>query len=214
MRPELTGRDDAVVLGLARGGVPVAAAVADALSVPLDVLVVRKIGLPSQPELAMGAVAESGGAESGGDDCGGTVEVVRNEQVLAKMAVPMGVFEEVCMRETRVLLERAASYRRGRAAVALSGKLVVIVDDGLATGSSMRAAITAVRAQGAGEVIVAVPVGAEDTCTALRTEADAVVCAWTPEPFYAVGQAYANFDPTSDDEVTQALAAHGIRPAG
>jgi putative phosphoribosyl transferase len=204
MRPELTGRDDALVLGLARGGVPVAAAVAEALSIPLDVLVVRKIGLPSQPELAMGAVAESGGA----------VEVVRNEQVLAQMAVPAGVFEDVCTREIRVLHERATSYRRGRAALPLTGKLVIIVDDGLATGSSMRAAITAVRAHGAREVIVAVPVGAADTCTALGTEADGVVCAWTPEPFHAVGQAYANFDPTSDDEVTQALAAHGMRPPG
>jgi predicted phosphoribosyltransferase len=204
VRPELTGREDAVVLGLARGGVPVAAAVADALSIPLDVLVVRKIGLPSQPELAMGAVAESGGA----------VEVVRNEQVLAQMAVPAKVFDEVCTHETRVLRERASSYRGDRAAVAVAGKLVIVVDDGLATGSSMRAAITAVRAQGAREVIVAVPVGAADTCTALGSEADAVVCAWTPEPFHAVGQAYANFDPTSDDEVSRVLAAHGRRPPG
>jgi putative phosphoribosyl transferase len=128
--------------------------------------------------------------------------------------VPAGVFEDVCLRETRVLRERATSYRRGRTALPLTGKLVIIVDDGLATGSSMRAAITAVRAHGAREVIVAVPVGAADTCTALGTEADGVVCAWTPEPFHAVGQAYANFDPTSDDEVTQALAAHGMRPPG
>jgi putative phosphoribosyl transferase len=200
-RPELTGRDDAVVLGLARGGVPVAAGVAAALSIPLDVLVVRKIGLPSQPELAMGALAESGGG----------VEVVRNEAVISRMAVPATVFEDVCTRETAVLRARAAAYRSGRAAFPLRGKLVLVVDDGLATGSSMRAAIAAVRAQQAREVVVAVPVGAADTCTQMRAAADAVVCAWTPEPFYAVGQAYKNFDATRDDEVVAALAVPTVQ---
>ncbi len=203
-RPDLAGRHDTVVLGLARGGVPVAAAVARALSLPLDVLVVRKVGLPSQPELAMGAAAESGGA----------VEVVRNEQVLAQMAVPEGVFDDVCERETGVLRKRAATYRSGRAPVAVAGKLVIVVDDGLATGASMRAAIAAVRGQGAREVIVAVPVGAAGTCSQLRSAVDAVICAWTPDPFHAVGQAYRDFNPTPDDEVAAALAAAGTPAAG
>lgn len=184
-RPELAGRADALVLGLVRGGVPVAAAVADALSIPLDVLVVRKIGLPAQPELAMGAVAESGDG----------VLVVRHEPVLARMAVPERVFQDSCERETAQLRDRAASYRRGRAPVAAAAKTVVIVDDGLATGSSMRAAVAAVRAQDPHEIIVAVPVGAADTCAALGADADAVVCVWTPDPFYAVGQAYRDFTP-------------------
>jgi putative phosphoribosyl transferase len=203
-RPELAGRSDAVALGLARGGVPVAAAVAAALSIPLDVLVVRKIGLPSQQELAMGAIAESGD----------TVEVIRNEPVLSQMAVPAGVFAEVCERETRLLRERAGAYRQGRTPVTLAGKLVLIVDDGLATGSSMRAAIAAVRAQEAREVVVAVPVGATQTCSRLRAEADAVICAWTPESFYAVGQAYRDFTPTTDEQVASALAAAGRPRAG
>jgi putative phosphoribosyl transferase len=184
-RPDLGGRTDAVVLGLARGGVPVAAAVADALGISFDVLVVRKIGVPAQPELAMGAIAEAGEG----------VLVVRHEPVLAQMAVPAGVFQDACERETERLRERAAQYRRGRSAVGLAEKTVVLVDDGLATGSSMRAAIAAVRAQSPREIVVAVPVGAADTCAALRTEADAVVCLWTPEPFYAVGQAYRDFAP-------------------
>ena len=194
-RPALAGRGDAVVLGLARGGVPVAAAVAAALSIPLDVLVVRKVGLPSQPELAMGAVAESG-AE---------VHVVRNEQVLSRMDVTTKVFDDVCTRETHVLRERAATYRRGRTPLAVARKLVVIVDDGLATGASMRAAIAAVRAQGPREIVVAVPVGAAETCSELSADADAVICAWTPDPFYAVGQAYRSFEPTADEEVTRMI---------
>jgi predicted phosphoribosyltransferase len=197
-RPELTGQDDAVVLGLARGGVPVAAGVALALSIALDVMVVRKIGLPEQPELAMGAIAESGAR----------VQIVRNERVLSQMAVPARVFDDVCARETQLLRERATTYRRGRSAVSVAGRLVIIVDDGLATGSSMRAAIAAMRVQEARELIVAVPVGAADTCADLRAVADAVVCAWTPDPFRAVGQAYRNFDATTDEEVANVLATH------
>jgi putative phosphoribosyl transferase len=185
LRPELEASSETVLLGLARGGVPVAAAVAAALSLAQDVLIVRKVGLPSQPELAMGAVAESGNE----------VLVVRHEPVLAQMSVPARVFAEVCEREMALLRDRAAAYRQGRPPAAATGKTVVIVDDGLATGSSMRAAVAAVRAQSAREIVVAVPVGAADTCAALRSEADAVVCAWTPEPFYAVGHAYRDFSP-------------------
>jgi putative phosphoribosyl transferase len=183
--PDLAGRRGAVVLGLARGGVPVAAEVAAALSLPQDVLVVRKVGLPAQPELAMGAVAESGDG----------VLVVRHESILATMAVPERVFQEVCERESTQLRARAAAYRRGRAPLVLAARMVVIVDDGLATGSSMRAAVAAVRTQTPREIVVAVPVGAADTCAALRTEVDAVVCVWTPDPFHAVGQAYHDFSP-------------------
>jgi predicted phosphoribosyltransferase len=120
--------------------------------------------------------------------------------------VPARVFADICAQETRLLHERAAAYRSDRAPLALAGKFVVIVDDGLATGSTMRAAIKAARAQAAREVIVAVPVGATDTCVQLRSCADDVVCAWLPEPFYAVGQAYRNFEPTTDAAVVRALA--------
>jgi putative phosphoribosyl transferase len=184
------------VLGLARGGVPVAAAVAAALQAPLDVLVVRKLGLPGHHELAMGALAE----------VDGTVEIVRNEAVLSRVAVSDAAFDEVYRRELGELRAAEAAYRQGRDAVGLRGKVVICVDDGLATGSTMRAAVAAVRRQEPAEVIAAAPVGAAETCSMLRERADQVVCAWTPEPFYAVGQAYADFGATSDDEVRGALA--------
>lgn len=191
------GRDDVVVLALPRGGVPVAAPVARALPAPLDVLVVRKLGLPGQPEVAMGAIA----------GVGDSVELVRNERVLSVVAVPEEAFRAVHERELAELRRREAAYRDERPAVVVRGRVVVLVDDGLATGSTMLAAVAAVRRQAPARLVVAVPVGAADTCAALRREADDVVCAWTPEPFFAVGQGYHDFSATEDDEVTTALRA-------
>lgn len=189
-------RDDVVVLGLPRGGVPVAAGVAAALQAPLDVLVVRKLGLPGQPELAMGAIA---GAGSG-------VEVVRNDEVLAHAEVSDDVFDHVFRREVTELHQREAVYREGRTRARLRGRVVIVVDDGLATGSTMRAAAAAVRGQGAGRLVVAVPVGAHQACTTVQKDVDELVCPWTPAPFIAVGQAYRDFSQTSAEQVRTALA--------
>jgi putative phosphoribosyl transferase len=193
------GRDDIVVLGLPRGGVPVAAQVAAVLGAPLDVLVVRKLGLPDQAELAMGAIA----------GVGDTVEVVRNEPVLAGSRTSDNAFDVVYRREVTELHRREEAYRGGRPALPIRDKAVILVDDGLATGSTMRAAAAAVRKQQAARVVVAVPVAARATCARLRNEVDEVVCPWTPEPFYAVGQAYLDFSATSDDEVRELLANAG-----
>ena len=190
---------DVVVLGLPRGGVPVAAPVAAALHAPLDVLVVRKLGLPWQPELAMGAVAGVGGA----------LEEVRNELVIRHAAVSEEVLDAVRSREVGELQRREQAYRGDRPAVDVRGRTVVVVDDGLATGSTMRAAVAAVRAQAPSAVIVAVPVGSRDTCARLRREVDEVVCVSTPFAFTAVGQAYDDFRATSDDEVRAALSGAG-----
>jgi len=189
------GRDDVVVLGLPRGGVPVALPIARALRAPLDVVLVRKLGLPEQPELAMGAVAS----------IGGTVQVVRNDSVV--QAASERVFEEVHQHELVELRERERRYRAGRPPVVVTERVVILVDDGLATGASMRAAVAAVRAQRPARIVVAVPVGAEEACADLAREADEVVCAWIPQAFWAVGQAYADFRPTSDEEVVAALHA-------
>lgn len=192
---------DAVVLGLPRGGVPVAAEVAPAIGAPLDVLVVRKIGAPGQPELAMGAVAGVGGA----------VEVVRTERVLQQLRVADEVFDRACARETAELDRRQRQLRGAWPAVPVRGRPVVVVDDGLATGSTVRAALAALRAQGPSHVLVAVPVGARATCASLTSpeagpsRADEVLCLWTPEPFVAVGQGYRDFGQTSDEEVAACL---------
>ncbi len=185
------GRPDVVVLGLARGGVPVAYEVARALDVPLDVFVVRKLGVPGHEELAFGAVA-SGGLR------------VLNDDVVATLSAE--VVAEVTAREEAELADREALYRGDRPPLALGGRTVVLVDDGLATGASMRAAIGAVRAQEPAAVVVAVPVGSASTCARLRADADAVVCTATPEPFMAVGSWYLDFSPTTDEEVRRLLA--------
>ncbi len=198
------GRDDVVVLGLPRGGVPVAARVAAVLRVPLDVLVVRKLGLPGQRELAMGAIA----------GVGPDVEVVRNDAVLAATDVAPEAFEDVYRRELAELHQRESVYRKRRSRAQLHGRAVIVVDDGLATGSTMRAAVAAVRRQRPGWVVVAVPVGAHQACTALREDVDELVCPWTPEPFIAVGQAYRDFSQTSDEQVRTALAAGIEHPDG
>jgi putative phosphoribosyl transferase len=185
-----------LVLGLPRGGVPVAAEVARALNAELDVLLVRKIGVPGQPELAMGAVAAVGDA----------VEVVTNDVVVGGLRIPDHVFRAVLDQELVELRRRTMAYRGDRPPPAIAGRTVVVVDDGLATGSTMRAAASAVRRRDPAAVIVAVPVGAADTCARLRAEVDEVVCALLPDPFRAVHQGYDDFRQTTDAEVLAALA--------
>lgn len=200
---DYAGRRDVVVLGLPRGGVPVAAQIAARLSAPLDVLVVRKLGLPGHPELAMGAIAGVGSA----------VEVVRNERVLAHERVPDEVFDAAYRRELATLREREGAFRRGRAPAAVHDQVVIVVDDGLATGSTMRAALAAVRRQRPARLVVAVPVGSAATCDGLAAEADEVVCAWVPDGFSAVGQAYVDFSQTDDEQVHRALGEVALAAA-
>jgi putative phosphoribosyl transferase len=194
-------RDDVVVLGLPRGGVVVAAPVATALSAPLDILVVRKLGLPGRPELAMAAVTE----------VAGQVAIVRNEDVLRRWPVPEQVLTAVLQDELAELRRRETAYRGDRPPLPVGGHVAILVDDGLATGASMRAAVSGVRLLGPAAVVIAVPVGATETCRALRPLVDDLVCPWMPRPFRAVGQAYDDFSATDDAEVLQALAAAGTQ---
>jgi predicted phosphoribosyltransferase len=187
------GRDDVIVLGLPRGGVPVAFEVAQALPAPLDVFLVRKLGVPGQEELAMGAIA-SGGVR------------VLNHSILGLLLLDERDVEAVAAREQRELARREQAYREDRAEPALAGKVVIVIDDGLATGATMRAAVAALRQRQPARVVVAVPVGAADTCALLREEADEVVCLRSPEPFGGVGLWYDDFSQTSDDEVRALLA--------
>jgi predicted phosphoribosyltransferase len=193
--PLLAARPPVAVLGLPRGGVVVAAPVAAALRAPLDALVVRKLGLPGRPELAMGAVAA----------VAGRLEVVWNPAVLARTPVPDADLEGVLRREVAELRRRDELYRGARPPPVLEGGTVLVVDDGLATGATVRAALEAVRRRAPAAVVVAVPVGAPETCRAVAREVDVLVCPWVPDPFKAVGQAYGDFAPTSDDEVRAAL---------
>ena len=185
-------RDDVVVLALPRGGVPVAREVARALGVPFDVYVVRKLGVPGHEELAMGAIAT-----------GGVRQI--NRDVVDALGIPGNVIDAVAEREQLELERREQTYRGNRGPLLLAGKIVILVDDGLATGSTMRAAVMAARQQQPARVIVAVPVGAPSTCADLATEADAVVCVRTPDPFVAVGLWYRDFTPTTDHEVRTLL---------
>ena len=182
-----------VVLALPRGGVPVGAEVARALGAPLDVFLVRKLGVPGHEELAMGAIASGG------------VRVV-NETVARQLGIPADVVDAAAEREGQELARREAAYRDGRPAPDVRGKTVILVDDGLATGSTMRAAVAAVRRARPAAVVVAVPVGSAETCADFRGEADVVVCAEEPEPFFAVGTWYDDFSQTTDDEVRELLA--------
>lgn len=185
-------RDDMLVLGLARGGVPVAREVASLLRAPLDVLLVRKLGLPKQPEYAMGAIA-SGGV------------TVLDDEVIQTMGVSEQALDAVMARERKELARREALYRREPSST-IEGRTVILVDDGLATGSTMRAAIASVKRRLARAVVVAVPVAASETCEMIRQEADDVICLATPEIFRAVGLWYQDFPQVSDDEVREALA--------
>ncbi|HUX34659.1 MAG TPA: phosphoribosyltransferase [Gemmatimonadaceae bacterium] len=183
-----------LVLGLPRGGVPVAAEVAEALHAPLDVFVVRKLGVPGHEEYAMGAIA-SGGIR------------VLNHEVIRQLHLPIDAVEHVERSERLELARRELLYRGDRPAPALAGATVVLVDDGLATGSTMLAAIAAVRTQHPARIIVAVPVASVEACDAVRRQADACVCAFTPDPFYGVGMWYQTFEQTTDGEVQRLLAA-------
>ena len=189
------GRDDVLVLALPRGGVPVASQVAEALGAPLDLFLVRKLGTPGHRELAMGAIA-SGGVR------------VLNDDVVEWYGVTPRDIELVAREEQRELERREAEYREGRPTTPLTGRVVILIDDWLATGSTMKAAVQAVKQQGPSRVIVAVPVGARDTCVELDAIADEVVCARMPQPFSAVGQWYIDFDQTTDEEVKALLRHH------
>jgi predicted phosphoribosyltransferase len=190
---EFAYRDDAVVLALPRGGVPVGFEVAQALHLPLDILVVRKLGVPGHEELAMGAIG-AGGVRVWGSD------VVRNFHLSPEQ------IEEVAARETQELERRERLYRVDREAVSLANRTVIVVDDGLATGSTMRAAIAGLRQKGVMQIVLAVPVAAASTCELVGAEADSVVCLYTPADFYAVGQWYRDFSQTSDQQVRDLLA--------
>lgn len=187
-------RDDVVVLALPRGGVPVGYEVARALHAPLDVFLVRKLGVPRHRELAMGAIA-SGGVR------------VLNDDVVGWYSVPREVIDAVAHEEQIELDRRERAYRDGRPPIDLRNRTVILVDDGLATGSSMRAAVQAVRTHEPARVVVAVPVGAPETCRSLSELADEAICARTPQPFSAVGLWYRDFSQTTDDEVRDLLRA-------
>jgi len=185
-------RRDVLVLALPRGGVPVAYEVAAALNAPLDVFIVRKLGVPGHEELAMGAIATGG------------IRVL-NRSIVQHLNIPQSVIDTVAAREEEELRRRERLYRGGKASPDITNRTVILVDDGLATGSTMKAAVAALRRQNAARIIVAVPTAPAETCDELQREADEVICAVTPEPFYAVGQWYENFEQTSDAEVTELI---------
>jgi len=183
---------NAVVLGLPRGGVPVAFEVAQEINAPLDVIVVRKLGVPFQPELAMGAVGEGG-------------VIIRNDQVIKMASITADQFAKVQAREDQEVVNRARRFREGRSPVSLVGRLAIVVDDGIATGSTARAACDVVRALGAEKVILAVPVGSQEAVSALSEKADEVIALEIPDNFFAVGEWYEDFTPVSDEDVIQLL---------
>ena len=185
-------RPDVIVLALPRGGVPVAYEAAAALHAPLDVFLVRKLGVPGHEEYAMGAIA-SGGVR------------VLNEEVVQALGIPDFRIEAAAAREEQELARRERAYRGERDPVELRGRTAILVDDGLATGATMRAAISALKGLGAAEIVVAVPTAPRETCEALRSEVDDVVCATTPERFTAVGLWYRDFAPVSDEQVSELL---------
>ena len=185
-------RPDVLVLALPRGGVPVAFEIAQALHLPLDLMLVRKLGVPGHEELAMGAIAMGG-------------VMVLNEDIVHKLSIPETVITQVAAAEQAELKRRNKAYRAGRAAPHLAHKTVLLVDDGIATGANMRAAVQAAKKQQAAEVIVVVPVASASACDDLSGLADGVVCLTMPESFYGVGQFYADFSQTSDAEVKSLL---------
>lgn len=193
--------DDVLVLALPRGGVPVAYEVAEALHAPLDIFLVRKLGVPGHQELAMGAIA-SGGMR------------VLNDDVVDYLQIPDEVIGEVAEQESIELQRREQSYRSNRPAPDVRGRTVILVDDGLATGSTMKAAAAALRKQNPARIVVAVPVSAEVTCQSLRAEVDEIVCGATPEPFRAVGLWYRDFSQTTDEEVRDLLARSPYEQTG
>ncbi|MCI0414722.1 phosphoribosyltransferase [bacterium] len=189
---EYAGRKEAIVLALPRGGVPVASEVATALNLSLDIFLVRKLGVPGQEELAMGAIA-SGGVR------------VLNEEIIQELRIPDYAIAAVVAQEQRELERREKLYRRDREPIEVEGKSIILVDDGLATGASMRAAAMALRQMNAAEIIVAVPVAAPQTSEEFQSVVDRLVCAKTPEPFFGVGYWYENFSQNTDEEVIELL---------
>jgi len=192
---------DVLVLALPRGGVPVAYEVAQELDAPLDVFLVRKLGVPGHEELAMGAIASGG------------VRVI-NDEVVRYLGIPEVVIDAVAANEQRELERRERAYRGDRPVPDVIGQTVILIDDGLATGATMRAAIASLRQAAAARVIAAVPVGAMSTCRKIGQEADELVCLHTPEPFYGVGQWYSDFSQTSDEEVLALLARAATNSGG
>jgi predicted phosphoribosyltransferase len=186
-------RPDVLVLALPRGGVPVAYEVARSLGAPLDVFIVRKLGIPGHEEVAMGAVATGG------------VRVL-NDEVVATLAIPENVIGAITAQEQQELARRERVYRGGRPPPDVRGRTVILVDDGLATGSTMHAAVRALRRQQPARIVVAVPTAAAETCEKLKSEVDEVVCATIPEPFHAVGRWFEDFSQTTDEEVRELLA--------
>ncbi|MES2127645.1 MAG: phosphoribosyltransferase [Pseudomonadota bacterium] len=195
----LAGHPDAVVLALPRGGVPVGFAIAQALKLPLDIVLVRKLGVPGNEEYAMGAVA-SGGAR------------VMQPDVVEMLGIEPIVVEAIVERELRTIAQREQSYRAGRAPLPLAAKIVILADDGLATGSTMRVAVEVVRQQGPQCIILAVPVGAPDSLAAFEGLVDEIACPCTPMVFRAVSQWYDDFSETSDEEVCQLLERASAAP--
>lgn len=187
------GRDDVLVLALPRGGVPVGYEVARALGAPLDVFIVRKLGVPGHEEMAMGAIA-SGGVR------------VLNDGVVGPLRISESIIDGVAAREQAELERREREYRDGRPAPDVRGRTVILVDDGLATGATMRAAAEALRLPGPARLVVAVPVSAEESCEEFREQVDEIVCTMTPSPFYGVGMWYDDFSQTTDAEVRVLLA--------
>lgn len=186
------GRTDVLVLALPRGGVPVAYEVARTLAVPMDLWLVRKLGVPGQEELAMGAIA-------------GKDTRVLNQDIINVLNIDRTTIEAVIVKEQAELERRNRLYRQGRPSPDIEGKTIIIIDDGLATGATMRAAIASLRQAGAARIIAAVPVGAASTCGKVEQDADALVCLHTPEPFYGVGQWYDDFSQTPDESVLALL---------
>lgn len=200
LQAEYAGRLEVLVLALPRGGVPVGFEVARALHAPLDVFLVRKLGVPGREELAMGAIA-SGGV------------TVLNREVVEGLHIPEAVIAAVAAHERQELARREHAYRDDQPPPAVQGRTVILVDDGLATGATMHAAVAALRRLEPRQIIVAVPTGAPETCQAFQREVEALVCAITPDPFYAVGLWYDDFAPTTDDEVRALLQPAGAPPA-
>lgn len=186
------GQDDVIVLGLPRGGVPVAFEVAKTLKLPLDVFIVRKLGVPGQPELAMGAIAS------------GDIQVL-NDSVVRRAGISDSQIEEVAKQEKEELMKREEAYRGARPDIELQDKIVLLVDDGLATGASMRAAISALREHNPEKIIVAVPTAPPDTCQEFEPKVDQIICLHTPTPFWGVGGSYQNFSQTTNEEVRDLL---------
>jgi len=195
-------RPDILVLALPRGGVPVAYEIARALHVPLDVFLVRKLGVPGQEELAMGAIASGG------------VRVI-NDEVVRALRIPQHVIDSVAAKEVRELARREQLYREGRPAPDVRGRTVILADDGLATGSTVRAAVAALRLQQPKRIVVAVPIAAEPTDAELRSQVDELICLAVPEPFYSVGFWYEDFSQTNDEEIRELLerASKELSPA-